>query len=141
MADILLITTTSLIIEYVILSLLIISFGLKRQGKYRQHGMLLLAAVILHTITIFAVMVPSILSITGTSSFSVGLKTLIILHAGLGALTWVLGVFIIASWRLRAGIAYCQPKKHWMLATYIIWIIEIILGTIVYLSLYIHIFG
>jgi hypothetical protein len=51
--------TVSLVLQIVILVLLVGSVGLKGRKKFRQHGMTMLLAVVLHTITILLVMIPS----------------------------------------------------------------------------------
>ena len=51
--------TASLIIQILVFGLLIYGYVLKKKLKFRQHGLTMLSAVILHAITIFGVMVPS----------------------------------------------------------------------------------
>ena len=52
-------STISLVIQIVVLALLIGAYMLKRQNKFRQHGIIMLSAVVLHIISILAVMIPS----------------------------------------------------------------------------------
>jgi hypothetical protein len=54
-----LIATTSLTIEIIVLSLLLYGYMLKRQLKFRRHGITMAVAVVLHLIMIFAIMIPS----------------------------------------------------------------------------------
>jgi len=70
-----LIATTSLTIQLTVLALLIVGFTLQRQKKFRQHGLILFSAVVLHAILVFVIMIPSFgviaLTETGLSSLTV----------------------------------------------------------------------
>jgi uncharacterized membrane protein YozB (DUF420 family) len=133
----LLIATVSLLVQVIVLVLLITGYVLKRKTKFRQHGLLMFSAVAFHAILVFAVMVPSFSVITFTPT---GLSLMIILsvviHAVFGITALALGIWIVASWRLRKSIQYCAPKKLFMRTTFIAWIIAITIGIILYFSLY-----
>jgi len=57
-------------------------------------------------------------------------------HAGLGISAAALGVWLVAGWRLRRDLDYCMPKKRWMRRTLLVWLSALILGFILYLSLF-----
>jgi uncharacterized membrane protein YozB (DUF420 family) len=130
-----LIATGSLVIQITILFLLLGGYGLKVKKKFRQHGIVMLVAVVLHTITILAVMIPAFNAIM-TGDFPIIVATITSVHGTLGITAEVLGVYIVASWRLRTSLQYCMPKKKWMLLTIILWITAIILGVTIYLHFY-----
>jgi len=59
MDDYQLIATISLVTQIVVLVLLFASIWLKVKKKYRQHGIMMFTAVVLHTVVILAWMVPT----------------------------------------------------------------------------------
>ncbi len=134
-----LIATISLTIQLIVLGLLISGYTLKRMKKFRQHGITMLTAVVLHLIVIFWVMVPSFMKgiipyISGNGADIIVIIGLV--HAALGIIAAVLGTWIVGSWRLRQTLQYCIPKKRIMLLTITLWIIAIALGILLYLRLY-----
>ena len=130
-----LIATVSLVLQIIILFLLFGGLWLKAKKKFRQHGIVMLVAVVLHTITILAVMFPSFRAIM-TGDVPILISTITSIHGVLGIVAEVLGIWIVASWRLRTSLQYCMPKKKWMLLTIISWLTAIILGVIIYLHFY-----
>ena len=133
----LLVSTVTLAIQLVIFALLIVGFALKRQKRYRQHGFLMVAAVVLHLISVLAVMVPSLDAIAFTpTGLPETVLALSVIHAFFGLTALVLGIWISASWRLRQSIQYCAPKKRFMLATFTVWTIAILIGAALYFILY-----
>ena len=53
--------TTSLIIQVIVLFFLTYGYLLKRRSKFRQHGITMTIAVILHLTVVFYIMIPSFL--------------------------------------------------------------------------------
>lgn len=134
--------TVSLVLQFVILVLLFGSVGLKGRKKFRQHGMTMLLAVVLHTITILLVMMPSFVS--GfipyfSTNISDAVSIIAIVHGATGILAEVLGVWIVTSWRLRKSLQYCTPRKKLMRFTLILWLIALFLGILLYIVLYLTI--
>lgn len=133
----LLVSTASLIIQLVIFVLLIVSVNLKRHKRFRQHGLLMVSAVVLHLISVLAVMVPSFgaiaFTMTGLSETVIALS---IAHGILGLIALVLGIWITGSWRFRQSLQFCTPKKRSMLATFIVWTAAILIGVALYFILY-----
>lgn len=136
MAFYFLLATTNFILQFIVLVLLIASILLKRKNKFWQHGLTMLSAVILHTIMILSIMIPSIIGIYFAIDLSITISGFALVHAIIGTLTWILGLWIVVSWCLRKDLKYCISKKHVMLATYFLWLLSIALGTILYLNLY-----
>ncbi len=131
--------TASLVIQIIVLVVLLYGYSLKRRNKFRQHGTTMLAAVVLHAISIFAVMVPSFFS--GFSSpeafdFTSILVITALIHVPLGIIAFVLGLWIVASWHLQTDLKPCFKKKLVMRSTIIIWIIALLLGVYLYLLFY-----
>ena len=134
--SILLVSTLSLIIELVVLGLLIFAYVLRGKKMFRQHGITMLTAVVLHFITILSVMIGSFLSFF--TSGSIDLANLIVLtsliHAFIGTIAAVLGVWLVASWHLQVDMQMCFARKKIMLATLTLWLVAIFLGIILYVS-------
>jgi uncharacterized membrane protein YozB (DUF420 family) len=128
--------TISLILQIVVLILLFVGVGLKVRKKFRQHGIAMLTAVVLHTITIIVVMIPSF--IIGFSSINLAnaLVVTTLVHAFVGITALLLGVWLVASWRLKADMKTCFAKKNIMLVTITIWLIALFLGIFTYWNLY-----
>ncbi len=133
----LLISTVTLVIQLVVFVLLLVGFNLKRQKRFRQHGLLMVSAVILHLISVLAVMIPSFEAIVFTTTgLPETIIALSIVHGILGLTTLTLGIWIAASWRFRQGLQFCAPKKRYMLATFIVWTVAILIGVALYFILY-----
>jgi uncharacterized membrane protein YozB (DUF420 family) len=137
-----LVATINLIVQVAVLVLLMGGYWLKRIQKFRQHGITMLAAVILHIITVLAVMLPSFVLgviplIFDGASFALAMVASF--HGIMGIIAAVLGVWIVTSWRLRASLQYCggsAPKKKLMRLTLILWVIALLLGILLYLHFY-----
>jgi uncharacterized membrane protein YozB (DUF420 family) len=134
--------TVSLFLQIVILILLFGSVGLKGKKKFRQHGITMLLAVVLHTITILLVMIPSFVS--GfipyfSTNISDAVSIIAIVHGAAGILAEVLGVLIVAFWRLQKSLQYCAPRKKLMRVTLILWLIALFVGVLLYIILYLTI--
>lgn len=116
------------------LAVVFISLGLKKQKKFRVHGITMLAAVLLHLVSVVVVMVPSYANLLPLLS-EIDLSALIIVllvHGVIGFITAALAVWIVASWRLRQSLKYCMPKKKAMRLTLILWVITVILAFLLY---------
>jgi len=127
--------TISLIFQIVVLVLLFAGMGLKGRKKFRQHGIVMLTAVVLHTIIILAWMVPSFsLSFAGSINFADIIVVIILVHAFMGIAADLLGIWLVASWRLRADMKTCFAKKSLMRVTVTLWLIALFLGIVLYLK-------
>jgi len=133
-----LVATISLVIEVVVLVLLFSGYWLKRLKKFRQHGLTMLTAVVLHTIMILAWMIPSLASFLGSSG-SKNLADIIVVttlvHAFMGIAADILGIWLTASWRLQVDMKTCFAKKKIMRLTLTLWLIALVLGIILYLKI------
>jgi uncharacterized membrane protein YozB (DUF420 family) len=132
------IATISLIIQLVVLGLLFGGVWLKATKKFRQHGIAMLTAVVLHAVMIFAWMIPSFSSLF-SSPGSINLAdtfTMIILgHAFTGIVGTVLGIWLVAAWRLQTDMKTCFAKKNVMRVTIVLWLIALVIGIYFYLRI------
>ena len=129
----------SLILQIVILFLLILGLPLVRGAASKKnfmfHGYLTVAALVLHTILIFVVMVPTF---TGGLGELGGLSTLdsvtVWSHIVLGTAAEVLAITIIIPWLYKhPSRMACAKMKKWMWPTFVIWVIAIVNGTLIHI--------
>jgi hypothetical protein len=136
---VLVIVTISLIVQLVVLALLLFSYNLKRQKKFRLHGITMALAVILHAVVIAAVMVPVFVLIFRSPhllSFNASITTGLI-HGFMGIVAFVGGVFLVASWKFNKNMIACFKKKIFMRWTMVLWVASLVLGIILYYLLYV----
>lgn len=99
------------------------------------HGYSKVIALILHTILILVVMVPSFTGGLGNiSNLSVLEAFNVWSHVILGVTAEALGIIMIVVWlsKPRAVIA-CAKTRKWMIPTFIIWITSLINGTLIHI--------
>ena len=134
-----LIATTSLTIQIIVLFLFLYGYSLKRKLRFRQHGIAMSAAVVLHLVVVFAIMIPSFVLavIPGyvIPNFSGIISVVSLVHAVAGALAGSLGVWLVASWRFR-DLKGCFKKKRFMLWTITVWFISLSFGIALYTIFY-----
>jgi uncharacterized membrane protein YozB (DUF420 family) len=129
------VSTISLVIQLIVLGLLISGYLVKRQKKYRQHGMIMLSALLLHILTVLLVMIPSFgvfFSDVSMLNFADTLVIATLIHVSAGLSAVLLGIWIVGSWHLQASVATCIRKKRFMDLTLSLWFLAIFLGIILY---------
>ena len=135
----LLVASVSLVFQVAVFILLLGGWMLKKMRLFRVHGVFMFVGVALHLFTIGILMGPSFflafIPMVGSSPLSLSLAVAIV-HAGLGSIAAVLGVWIVGAWRLRRDLKYCIPMKKWMRRTFFVWSGALVLGFILYLSLF-----
>ncbi len=98
-------------------------------------------ALVLNTVSIGVVMMPSLLSFRGLFSMPFTRPAwLVIVHAITGSLVEILGVWLVGTWTFRRHeIKACAKKRNIMRATILLWLVELFLGIYVYIMLYLPI--
>ena len=136
---VILLSQANLILEIIILMVLLAAFALKRRGKFLKHGSMMLAGVFLNILSFAIVMGPAFLSLgqNGLFDHPGRLYFVTLVHAGLGGTALVLGVFLVASWHLQASTQNCMRRKKIMRLTFVLWVLALILGILLYMLLYI----
>ena len=129
----------SLVLQFVILFLLILSLPLARgfgvKKNLMRHGYLTVLALILHTFLIFIVMIPTFgngLGELGGLSFPYSLT--VWSHVILGTTAEVLGILVVGFWMSKplSNMA-CTRMKKIMLPLFVTWTLAIINGALVHL--------
>ncbi|UCH32492.1 MAG: hypothetical protein JSV05_03695 [Candidatus Bathyarchaeota archaeon] len=134
-----LITDVNLLIQIIAFALIFVGFGYKTKAKFRNHGVVMGAAVFLHLISFLIAMGPSFLDgfeFFTTDTSLLGVQTMWV-HAVTGAIALVLGIVIVASWIVRVSdIAACTRRKRLMDVTVLLWLISLIFGIATYINFY-----
>jgi uncharacterized membrane protein YozB (DUF420 family) len=133
-------TDINLILQIVMFAIIVISLIYKNKMKFKIHGVLMGIAVILHVISLLAVMGPSFSAgyeyfTTSTSDF--GVQTMWI-HAIPGAIALILGIILVGTWASRpSNIAACSRRKRIMDITTLLWLVSLIFGIASYIVFYV----
>ena len=133
-------TDINLILQVVMLIIIVVGLVYKKRRKFKIHGGLMGIAVILHLISLFAVMLPSFNDgydyfITATSEL--GVQTIWI-HAVPGTIALILGIVLVTAWALRpSNIASCSKLKRIMDITTLLWLISLMFGIATYVVFYV----
>ena len=129
----------SLILQITLICFLVLGFLTARaRHKFLRHGILMAAVLALHTISIMLVMVPSMLAMRGLfQNLSSSLALIFLLHATLGGLVEVLGIYLVGVWVLgRTSVKSCFGRKKLMQATMVLWIMSVVIGIYGYILFY-----
>ncbi len=134
--SILIVATTSLVIEFVVLGLLTLGYLWKRMKNYRRHGITMTGALVLHLVTIFSWMIWSFIAFftAGSVDYTSLLVIVTLVHVVLGISAASLGVWLVGSWHLQTDVQKCFPRKRIMLSTITLWVTAIALGIVLYVA-------
>ncbi len=128
--------TASLAVQIVVLFLLAYGFMLIRKFRYRQHGFVMAAAVFLHTVMIFSIMIPSfVLAVIPEYIVPspIELTSIVgLIHAILGSTAVALGAVLVAAWRFKKDFTGCFARKKLMLPTLTVWVAALAFGITLY---------
>jgi uncharacterized membrane protein YozB (DUF420 family) len=135
---VILLSQVNLVLEIIILMVLFAAFALKRKGKFLKHGSTMLAGVVLNILSFAIVMGPALFSLgqNGLFDHPGRLYFVTLAHAGLGGTALVLGVLLVASWHLQTSTQSCMRRKKIMRLTFVLWVLALILGILLYTLLY-----
>ncbi len=128
----------SLALQIVILFLLIVGLPFFRGSANRRnwmlHGYSTVAALILHTILIFIIMVPSFTEgLPDIGDLSLLNSVTVWSHIVLGSAAEVLGIIVIAYWAAKGPSKLaCGRLRRWMIPIFIIWVISIVNGALIH---------
>ena len=101
-----------------------------------RHGYLSILGFALKLATVLVVMVPVFLDATSELlEFSALPLALIVIKVVLGVIGDVMGFVCIVPWFLKPRERMnCKRVKSWMLPTFIVWTVSIILGAVIHLG-------
>jgi uncharacterized membrane protein YozB (DUF420 family) len=135
-----LIGTASLIIQIVVFFLLLLGYQSKRKQKFRKHGIVMAIALLLHLVTILAIMIPSF-ALAVLPEFIIPYPTMVIslvglIHGVTGIIAVILGGYLVAAWRFKTDASGCFKRKQTMRITITVWFLSLILGIVLYALFY-----
>jgi len=124
----------NLVLHITILIMLFASLQLKFMKRMFLHGTTMSIALVLHIISFVFMMWPSfrLFYPYGYNTFSF----ITVTHAILGSVTLILAIWLIASWHFQQFLKSCSRRKKAMLLVFVMWIIALLLGILLYLYLY-----
>jgi uncharacterized membrane protein YozB (DUF420 family) len=131
-------SSISMIIQLIVLALLVIAIVLKYQKKFRYHGITMFSAVGLHLISILAVMIPSIsgfFAVPELINYADSFVVLTMVHVVSGILAAGLGIWLVSVWHLKTDMQTCFKNKRIMDITFVLWLLSIVLGVVLYLKI------
>jgi uncharacterized membrane protein YozB (DUF420 family) len=124
-------STPNLIIQAIITVALTLGIFYVKKRKITSHGYVTLAAVVLNALSVIIVMLPSSLRIVSGASMNV-FTMVVLAHSILGAAAIIVGVYLMATWRLRTPGESCFRLRNYMRPLAMIWILSAALGAYVY---------
>jgi hypothetical protein len=129
----------SLSLQVMILFILIIGIPfVKGQGvkkNFITHGYLTIIALVLHTILIFLIMIPTFSNgLPDISSLPLLYAVNVWSHAILGTLAEVIGFIIVGFWLSKPiSNMRCVRVRKWMMPLFIIWAISLVNGALIHI--------
>jgi hypothetical protein len=121
----------------VIVALFVGRFGFARKGRIKAHGVTAMIATALHTVTVLLVMIPSLLRSQNVlfTDFSSPAIILAWIHAPLGLLVLIMGLYLVSEWRFRPPGTSCFKRARLMRPLWLLWVLSVVLGLLIYLAI------
>jgi hypothetical protein len=123
----------SFVLQIIILALILVGSYNSRAKRRARHGWIMTLAIVLHTISIFVIMIPSILGsvdLLGELS-SGGITTW--MHMVSGTIAEIWGIALIAMWGFAKPKMTCAARTWQMRLLLIVWVLALASGIIVHL--------
>jgi len=126
-------------VQIVILFLLILGLPFVRGRDSRKnvmrHGYLTGLALVLHTVMIFIIMVPSLgTNLRAVSELSFLESINVWSHAVLGTVAEVSGIILVALWITESPSKMtCARRKAWMMPIFVVWVISLVNGALIHI--------
>jgi hypothetical protein len=130
---------TVLSLQIVILFLLILGLpfvkGRDSKRNATRHGYLTAVALVLHTVLIFIIMIPSFNTNFGTiSNLSILESIDVWSHAIFGTVAEVSGIILVGLWMFKSPSKMtCARRKRWMMPIFVIWAISLVNGALIHI--------
>jgi hypothetical protein len=104
-----------------------------------MHGLIMTSSVLLHTLTIFLVMIPSFVlyfDVLLKRTFSFGV-IITWIHTIVGIVVEVLGIILVLQWKFRSLSKMTCAKRKWMMRPlFMFWTLALISGIAFYMYYY-----
>ncbi len=120
----------NLVLQYVALVLLVV--GYVKRKPFKNHGYIMISVLSITLGTTLFVMAPRLLATYALYGPN------IIGHAAIGIISMLLGALFTIRFitAVRKGTPLACGTKNWMRLAFVLWLIPIIFGTGVYVTLY-----
>lgn len=131
--------TWNLALQTIIVVLLAVALYARLRRSYFKHGVFMGLGISLHTVSIFLIMVPSLLSLEGglLRNLLSRLSLVTLTHAAVGSLVEIMGLWLVLAWLTNTkGIEKCTKRKNVMRITIAFWLTELVLGIYIFMMLY-----
>jgi uncharacterized membrane protein YozB (DUF420 family) len=132
--DIRTLATADLVVQLVLIALVLIAVYLARKGRVIRHCTIVRVTVIVQIITIFAVMLPSLLGYVENVPPIPVLYPELLIHHFLGVVLIV--IFIYVNLDVGRVIRPLVKRKNAMRTALGVWLVAIALGINIYLTIY-----
>ncbi len=129
----------TLILSVISLFLLILGIplvqNLKNAENFKRHGYLTIIALVIETILVFIVMIPSFINNFGDILLLSPLPALDNwIHVSLGVVAEVAGFVYVIMWlAFSPSTMQCIRFRKYMMPTFVIWMIAVISGALIHL--------
>jgi uncharacterized membrane protein YozB (DUF420 family) len=126
----------SLVLQIVALGIIIFGFILVKQKYIKIHGTTMFTAAILNMVSVLTGMVPIAIRLADNSI--PGFNPLFRIHIIVGLVVIITSGYLLVEWRFQKPSQTCYQRKKWMLGLSLVWIAQVILGILLFMSLYLH---
>jgi uncharacterized membrane protein YozB (DUF420 family) len=133
-----LLSDLSLLLQILVFFLLVLGIYAKMKHRHKRHAAIMGTVLAAHTVSIMAIMVPSLLSMGGLlENLLTRLALVAIAHAIMGSAVELSWIWLLGTWLSNTrDINACFGRKNIMRVTIALWAVELILGVYVYIMLY-----
>ena len=125
----------NMLAQLVITGVLFASILYAKRREFRLHGLVIAVAVVLNSLSILVVMVPSALRIFSGATLN-SFTLAVGFHVVLGTVTQLAAIYIVWGWRLRKPGESCFRLGGRMRPLSGLWAAMFVLGALVYYMLY-----
>lgn len=132
--DIRTLATANLVVQLVLIALVLIAVYLARRGRLIRHCTIVRGSVVVQIITIFAVMLPSLLGYVENIPPIPILYPELLIHHILGLV--LILIFIYVNLDVERVIRPIVKRKNAMRTALGVWLVSIALGIHIYLTIY-----
>jgi uncharacterized membrane protein YozB (DUF420 family) len=132
--DIRTLATADLVVQLVLIALVLIAVYLARRGRVIRHCTIVRGTVVVQIITIFAVMLPSLLGYVENVPPIPFLYPELLIHHFLGLV--LIAIFIYVNLDVGRVIRPVVKRKNAMRTALGVWLVAIALGINIYLTIY-----
>ena len=125
----------NMLAQLVITGVLFAAILYAKRREFRLHGLVIAVAVVLNSLSILLIMVPSALRIFSGATLN-SFTLAVGFHVVLGTITQLAAVYIVWGWRLREPGESCFRLGGRMRPLSGLWAAMFVLGALVYYMLY-----